>query len=91
MHAGILQGHVRAGLGHRWLQRLEHQRNGAVVNHDLESTDPTNPLSSVPIAFSPTLTVDPTTGQFIPCSSAMDAYNFGALNYHMRHSAHSWR
>jgi outer membrane receptor protein involved in Fe transport len=57
---------------------------GRFFNHDFESTDPTNPLSSVPIAYNPTLTVDPTTGQLIPYSSARDAYNFGALNYYMR-------
>ncbi|HZT02927.1 MAG TPA: TonB-dependent receptor [Steroidobacteraceae bacterium] len=57
---------------------------GRFFNHDFQSTDPTNPLSSVPIAFSPTVTVDPATGTFVPYSSAKNAYNFGALNYYMR-------
>ena len=38
---------------------------------------------SVPAGFSPHLTVDPATGQFVP-STAADLYNFGALNYYMR-------
>ena len=57
---------------------------GRFFNHDFQSTTPGDPLASVPIPFSPTLTVDPTTGTFIPYSSAKNAYNFGALNYYMR-------
>ena len=41
------------------------------------------PGTSVPNFFSPTLTVDPSTGQFVPFTGA-DAYNYGALNYYMR-------
>ncbi|HZT02977.1 MAG TPA: TonB-dependent receptor [Steroidobacteraceae bacterium] len=57
---------------------------GRFFNHDFQSTDPSNPLSSVPISFSPFLTVDPATGQFVPFVSSVNAYNFGALNYYMR-------
>jgi outer membrane receptor protein involved in Fe transport len=41
------------------------------------------PGSSTPNFFSPFLTVDTATGQFVPSTSA-DLYNFGALNYYMR-------
>ena len=57
---------------------------GRFFNHDFLSTDPANPLSSAPIPFSPTLTVDPSNGTLIPYVGARDAYNFGALNYYMR-------
>lgn len=36
------------------------------------------------VFFSPTLTVDQATGQFIPWVSARDAFNYGALNYYQR-------
>lgn len=49
---------------------------GRFFNHDFEPTDrPTNPLSSAPIPFSPTLTVDPTTAQFTPACAPMYAGN----------------
>jgi len=57
---------------------------GRFFNAGFQSTDPTNPASSAPAFFSPSLTVDPTTGRFVPYSSAKNAYNFGALNYYMR-------
>jgi len=42
------------------------------------------PGTSTPSFFAPPfLTVDPTTGQFVPWTSS-DAYNYGALNYYMR-------
>ncbi|HEX5209412.1 MAG TPA: TonB-dependent receptor [Steroidobacteraceae bacterium] len=41
------------------------------------------PGTSTPSAFSPVLTVDTATGQFVPSTSA-DLFNFGALNYYMR-------
>jgi iron complex outermembrane receptor protein len=57
---------------------------GRFITHDFESTTPGDPLASVPNFYSPTLTVNPATGQFVPYSSAVNAYNFGALNYYMR-------
>ena len=41
------------------------------------------PGTSAPAFLSPTLTVDPATGTFVPYTST-DAYNYGALNYYMR-------
>ncbi len=41
------------------------------------------PGTSTPASFSPLLTVNPATGQFVPSTSA-DLFNFGALNYYMR-------
>src|SRR5581483_2132966 len=57
---------------------------GRFFSAGFQSNDPTNPLSAVPASFPSSLTVNPTTGTFIPYSSAVDAYNFGALNYYMR-------
>ena len=41
------------------------------------------PGTSTPNFYSPFLTVNPSTGQFVPSTSS-DLYNFGALNYYMR-------
>ncbi|HZT02979.1 MAG TPA: TonB-dependent receptor [Steroidobacteraceae bacterium] len=72
------------GLGTVGCSGSSTNATGRFFNHDFQSTTPGDPLASVPTPFSPTVTVDPTTGQFIPYSSARDAYNFGALNYYMR-------
>ncbi len=71
------------GLGATACSGSSTSATGRFFNHDFESTDPNSPLSSVPVPFSPTLTVDPTTGTFVPYT-AKDAYNYGALNYYMR-------
>jgi outer membrane receptor protein involved in Fe transport len=70
------------GLGSPQCAGSSSNATGRFFNHDFEGTS--GPLASVPIPFSPTLTVDPTTGQFVPYSAAKNAYNFGALNYYMR-------
>ena len=57
---------------------------GRFFSAGFQSSDITDPLSAVPAGFSPSLTVNPATGQFMPYSSAKNAYNFGALNYYMR-------
>ena len=72
------------GLGNPACAGSSTNATGRFFNAGFLSTDPTDPLSSDPAFFSPTLTVDPTAGTFIPYKAARDAYNFGALNYYMR-------
>jgi outer membrane receptor protein involved in Fe transport len=57
---------------------------GRFFNAGFLSSDPTNPLSSVPNFLGAGVTVNEANGTFIPYSAARDAYNFGALNYYMR-------
>lgn len=57
--------------------------SGTSATGTFYSADFSPPGSSTPNFFSPFLTVDTSTGQFVP-STAADRYNFGALNYYMR-------
>lgn len=69
------------GLGNVECSGSSTSATGRFFNAGFQGTS--GALASVPVSFSPTLTVDPNTGQFVPYTGA-DAYNYGALNYYMR-------